>query len=181
AMSSMREPLIKQAIIFLTNSSLKATPWDKKKVFLEGKGLSPEEIEEARRRVEEKPEADLASAAAPSSAPGASSERRSSSSASSAAARRQAAALLRKRLAELDHERACYLQALEAFGPEDEGAASWSAGPPEASRPEATDLNEAVGSGPQSGDGRASATESTPSPATASADDSGGTGSEGLK
>lgn len=133
-MTALREPLIKQAVNFMSNAGLKSTPWEKKQSFLEGKGLTAEEIAEARRRFEEQ-EANPASTpssrsigAAPRGSTGPSTAISSSSSSavsalhsnsatgSITAAPAQAILLLRRRLAELDHERACYIDALSALG-----------------------------------------------------------------
>lgn len=140
----MREALVKQAMTFLANPGLASTPWEKKKSFLEGKGLSEEEIEEARRRSEEKeatpsplpptapasplPAAPLrAPPVGPAPPPGPMAPRQPLPASAisqglvptpedAAGSSARVALLLRRRLAELDHERACYMEALGAIG-----------------------------------------------------------------
>lgn len=125
----MREPLIKQALNFLTNPGLKSTSWEKKQSFLEGKGLTAEEIEEARRRVEVKeaestaqPSPVLASPPRGMPLPPSTAVNVATSVSPSVrtfmppAVSSQAVLLLRRRLAELEHERACYVEALGALG-----------------------------------------------------------------
>mmetsp|Transcript_62506 Transcript_62506/g.145488 ORF Transcript_62506/g.145488 Transcript_62506/m.145488 type:complete len:227 (-) Transcript_62506:119-799(-) len=117
----MRENLIKQAIVFLNNPGLASTPTDKKHEFLKGKGLSDEEIDEAMRRVQEGFAATSMSrgAAQPplrNSAPlGGLPAASGSAVASHGPSKRAALLLLQRRLAELDHERECYAEAVEVL------------------------------------------------------------------
>mmetsp|Transcript_18131 Transcript_18131/g.47872 ORF Transcript_18131/g.47872 Transcript_18131/m.47872 type:complete len:286 (-) Transcript_18131:58-915(-) len=145
----MREPLIKQAVTFLTNPGIKPTSWEKKQEFLNQKGLTAEEIEEAKKLAEAKEQeaATAPSLAAPSVAAPASAAAAARAAGIGAAGAfgvpgraeatgpapqvpgalphlSQAVLLLRRRLAELDHERACYLQALEELGDVPAGTAS---------------------------------------------------------
>lgn len=136
-LEEMREALIKQAVTFLTNPGLSSTPLDKKQTFLQDKGLSGEEIEEAFRRSEEKTTPATSGTAAASAprrsvinAPGSPVVPSSISSSIFSAATSvptttanatptmpmQAVLLLKRRLAELEHERACYIEALGALG-----------------------------------------------------------------
>ena len=39
-MSDARDALVKQAVTFLSNAGMKSMPWEKKKTFLEQKGLT---------------------------------------------------------------------------------------------------------------------------------------------
>mmetsp|Transcript_14823 Transcript_14823/g.51982 ORF Transcript_14823/g.51982 Transcript_14823/m.51982 type:complete len:283 (-) Transcript_14823:29-877(-) len=145
----MREPLIKQAVTFLTNPGIKPTSWEKKQEFLNQKGLTAEEIEEAKKLADAKEQEAAAapSLAAPSAAAPASAGAAARAAGIGAAGAfgvpgraeatgpapqvpgaiphlSQAVLLLRRRLAELDHERACYLQALEELGDVPAGTAS---------------------------------------------------------
>jgi len=139
-MASMREALVKQATNFLNNPGLKSQTLDKKREFLKGKGLTDEEIEEARKRTEEvavsQAQTDtMLGSIAGSAIPGAQAGTGISTATGNAAAANgtrasmvprgstlQAALLLRRRLAELEHERACYIEALEALGIEGLGS-----------------------------------------------------------
>mmetsp|Transcript_3542 Transcript_3542/g.6850 ORF Transcript_3542/g.6850 Transcript_3542/m.6850 type:complete len:224 (-) Transcript_3542:52-723(-) len=118
----MREHLVKQATNFLCNSGIKSQTLEKKQEFLKSKGLTDEEIEEARKRTEVSvPQAqnDLAAGIAGSELTGLQSTTAASGARSSTLARGstlQAVLLLQRRLAELEHERACYMEALEALG-----------------------------------------------------------------
>lgn len=134
----------------MTNPGLKSTTWEKKVTFLTDKGLTTEEIDEAKRRVEEPPPVSAPSPAttsvsgAPPAAPSAPSYVAAPAAASASvyaapaamhaggapgapaaaysagapvgAIPTQAVMLLRRRLAELEHERSCYIEALGALG-----------------------------------------------------------------
>lgn len=134
----MRENLVKQAVSFLTNPGTQSTPTEKKKAFLESKGLTAEEIAEAQRRVETKGAEPAASAAAPGSPQGVPADRREAVALAppqyaggpaeasghgtvhvgpaAAATSSQAVLLLRRRLADIEHERGCLLEALRMLG-----------------------------------------------------------------
>jgi len=154
----MRESLIKQAVNFLSNPGLASTPTEKKRDFLKGKGLTDEEIDEATRRAEEKDAAPAAAVVGPAAeAPAAAAApqpvaRVAGGSAqalplpppragmvgaglqpTSRGASVQAVLLLQRRLAELEHERACYIEALESLGmKQPDSAAALPAPPPAA-------------------------------------------------
>mmetsp|Transcript_86469 Transcript_86469/g.245183 ORF Transcript_86469/g.245183 Transcript_86469/m.245183 type:complete len:313 (-) Transcript_86469:66-1004(-) len=130
--AEMREALIKQAVTFLVNPGLNSTTLEKKQEFLQNKGLSEEEVKEAFRRAEEKkdePASPSSTAVSTSRQPVAfasgspTGTAASSQSAAAAgaptvppAASMQAMLLLKRRLAELEHERACYIEAISALG-----------------------------------------------------------------
>lgn len=149
----LREAQVQQAVNFLANPASLSTTWEKKKAFLEGKGLTAEEVEEAKRRSDDKAESDarksvaaMAAAATATSAasagaslwppgygPGGAAGQSTAAAGvlpiaqnfytpgaarafTAQAVPAQAVLLLRRRLAELEHERVCYLEALSALG-----------------------------------------------------------------
>mmetsp|Transcript_78491 Transcript_78491/g.244489 ORF Transcript_78491/g.244489 Transcript_78491/m.244489 type:complete len:284 (+) Transcript_78491:86-937(+) len=154
----MRESLIKQAVNFLSNPGLASTPTEKKRDFLKGKGLTDEEIDEATRRAEEKDAAPAAAVVGPAAeAPAAAAAPQPVARVAGGSAQAlplpppragmvgaglqptsrgvsmQAVLLLQRRLAELEHERACYIEALESLGmKQPDSAAALPAPPPAA-------------------------------------------------
>lgn len=139
----MREAVVKQAVTFLSNPSVKSQSWANKRQFLEGKGLTEEEINTARERHEQQEAnpvtaststmgATAAAHAGPVAAPQSGSSLpwlqkanmgpqtsavpSPTASTPTKASHTQALLLLQRRLAELEYERASVLSAIEALG-----------------------------------------------------------------